>query len=236
KVKNREEIAEFNGSTIFISEQENLSKIDLSAPIDFFISLHAQLGSVVLVNGEANEKYISEIQHVRRRESIAMTPHNCLRALNRLVDPSSLEKQHNNVDANKNLVVNSINEITGITTKPLLASSGLSMQYAIMMGLVHDAHENHKGKAIKFIVPPNCYGGTNDQARRVAECLDHVEIVDLFVDGDNDMVQSIDSILDTIAHEDAIPYIIAEIPTNPRVEVPDLIALKKVLSKTRKTS
>lgn len=236
KVKNREEIAEFNGSTIFISEQENLSKIDLSAPIDFFISLHAQLGSVVLVNGEANEKYISEIQHVRRRESIAMTPHNCLRALNRLVDPSSLEKQHNNVDANKNLVVNSINEITGITTKPLLASSGLSMQYAIMMGLVHDAHENHKGKAIKFIVPPNCYGGTNDQARRVAECLDHVEIVDLFVDGDNDMVQSIDSILDTIAHEDAIPYIIAEIPTNPRVEVPDLIALKKVLNKTRITS
>jgi hypothetical protein len=32
------------------------------------------------------------------------------------------------------------------------------------MGLIHDALENHKGKAIKFIVPPNCYGGTNDQA------------------------------------------------------------------------
>lgn len=236
KVENKEEISEFNGSTIFISEQESFSKIDLSSPIDFFISLDTQLGSVVVVNGEANEQYISEIQHVRRRESIAMTPHNCLRALNQLVDPSSFEKQHNNVDANKKLVVNSINEITGIATKPLLASSGLSMQYAIMMGLVHDAHENHKGKAIKFIVPPNCYGGTNDQARRVAACLNHVEIVDLFVDGDNDMVQSIDSILDTIALEDAIPYIIAEIPTNPRVEVPDLMALKKVLSKTRKTS
>jgi cystathionine beta-lyase/cystathionine gamma-synthase len=236
KVENKEEISEFNGSTIFISEQESFSKIDLSSPIDFFISLDTQLGSVVVVNGEANKLYISEIQHVRRRESIAMTPHNCLRALNQLVDPSSFEKQHNNVDANKKLVVNSINEITGIATKPLLASSGLSMQYAIMMGLVHDAHENHKGKAIKFIVPPNCYGGTNDQARRVAACLNHVEIVDLFVDGDNDMVQSIDSILDTIAHEDAVAYIIAEIPTNPRVEVPDLIALKKVLSKTRKTS
>jgi cystathionine beta-lyase/cystathionine gamma-synthase len=236
KVENKEEISEFNGSTIFISEQESFSKIDLSSPIDFFISLDTQLGSVVVVNGEANKLYISEIQHVRRRESIAMTPHNCLRALNQLVDPSSFEKQHNNVDANKKLVVNSINEITGIATKPLLASSGLSMQYAIMMGLVHDAHENHKGKAIKFIVPPNCYGGTNDQARRVAACLNHVEIVDLFVDGDNDMVQSIDSILDTIAHEDAVAYIIAEIPTNPRVEVPDLIALKKVLNKTRKTS
>lgn len=236
KVENREEIPEFNGSIIFISEQESWSKADLSSPIDFFISLHAHLGSVVLVNGEANENYISEIQHVRRRESIAMTPHNCLIALNQLIDPSSLEEQQHNVDANKNLVVKSINEITGITTKPLLASSGLSMQYAIMMGLIHDAHENHKGKAIKFIVPPNCYGGTNDQARRVAACLNHVEIVDLLVDGDNDMVQSIDSILDTIAHEDAIAYIIAEIPTNPRVEVPDLIALQSVLNKPRKTS
>src|SRR5690554_7322602 len=63
---------------------------------------------------------------------------------------------------------------------------------------------------------------SNDQARRVAACLDNVEIVDLLVDGDNEMVQSIDTILDDIAREDAVPYIIAEIPTNPRVEVPDL--------------
>src|SRR5690606_19205357 len=95
--------------------------------------------------------------------------------------------------------------------------------------------EKHKGKAIKFIVPPNCYGGTNDQARRVAACLDNVEIVDLLVDGDNEMVQSIDAVLTKIAAEDAIPYIIAEIPTNPRVEVPDLQQLKAVLSKERKT-
>ena len=105
-----------------------------------------------------------------------------------------------------------------------------------MMGLIHDALENHKGKAIKFVVPPNCYGGTNDQARRVAACIDNVEVVDLPVDGDNDMVQSIDIVLDKIANEDAIPYIIAEIPTNPRVEVPDLIKLKDVLSQVRKTA
>src|SRR5690606_12716128 len=92
------------------------------------------------------------------------------------------------------------------------------------------------GKAIKFIVPPNCYGGTNDQARRVAACLDNVEVVDLPVDGDNEMVKSIDSILDSIANEDAIPYIIAEIPTNPRVEIPDLKKLKTALSTVRKTS
>ena len=103
------------------------------------------------------------------------------------------------------------------------------------MGLIHDAIINHKGKAIKIIVPPNCYGGTNDQARRVAACINNVDIVDLPVDGDNDMVQSINTVLDTIAAQDAVPYIIAEIPTNPRVEVPNLIKLKEALSKVRKT-
>jgi cystathionine beta-lyase/cystathionine gamma-synthase len=60
--------------------------------------------------------------------------------------------------------------------------------------------------------------------------------MDLPVDGDNDMVNSIDIVLDKIAKEDAIPYIIAEISTNFRVEVPDLLKLKDVLSATRKTS
>jgi cystathionine beta-lyase/cystathionine gamma-synthase len=63
-----------------------------------------------------------------------------------------------------------------------------------------------------------------------------VEVVDLHVDGGNDMVRSIDTVLEKIAKEDAVPYIIAEIPTNPRVEVPDLIKLKEVLSKERKTA
>ena len=42
--------------------------------------------------------------------------------------------------------------------------------------------------------------------------------------------------MDQIASEDAVPYIIAEIPTNPRVEVPDLIKLRNVLSKIRQTA
>jgi cystathionine beta-lyase/cystathionine gamma-synthase len=128
-----------------------------------------------------------------------------------------------------------IANITGTDSKPLVASSGLSIQYAIMMGLVHDAMEKHPGKEIKFIVPPNCYGGTNDQARRVAACLDQVEIVDLPVDAGNDMNQSLERILGELAQKDAIPYIIAEIPTNPRVEVPDLQRLKEVLSASRQT-
>jgi len=228
-------ISGFNGSTIFISQQDEIGHIDLTPNIDFFISVHAPLGSVLSVNGEQNESYIPEIQHVRRRETIAMTPANSLAALKVLVEKSSFDNKNANVEANKTRVLDSIKGITGTTTKPLVGSCGLSVQYAIMMGLVHDALEKHKGKDIKFIVPPNCYGGTNDQARRVAACIDNVEVVDLPVDGDNDMVQSIDIILDKIANQDAIPYIIAEIPTNPRVEVPDLIKLKDVLSAVRKT-
>ncbi len=236
KVESKSIISKFNGSSIFIVQQEEISKTEFAANIDFFINIQENLGSVLLVNGAQNEPYISEIQHVRRRETIAMTPFNCLAALKSLVGQSSFKPQKKNVETNKTLVLNSIKEITGTTAKPLVASSGLSIQYAIMMGLIHDALENHKGKAIKFIVPPNCYGGTNDQARRVAACINNVEVVDLPVDGDNDMVRSIDTVLDKIANEDAIPYIIAEIPTNPRVEVPDLIKLKAVLSASRKTA
>jgi len=230
-----EDIPSFDGSTIFMSQQEEIGDFNLIPKVDFFINLIPSLGSILLVNGEQNKHYVSEIQHVRRRETIAMTPANCLAAFKLLLgQPISTE----NIDlqANKTLVLDAIADITGANTKALVGSSGLSIQYAIMMGLVHDALENHKGKAIKFVVPPNCYGGTNDQARRVAACLDNVEVVDLPVDGDNDMVLSIDTVLAKIANEDAIPYIIAEIPTNPRVEVPDLIQLKAVLSAPRQTA
>ncbi|MCO4754937.1 MAG: cystathionine beta-synthase, partial [Bacteriovoracaceae bacterium] len=76
---------------------------------------------------------------------------------------------------------------------------------------------------------------TNDQARRVAAVLDHVEIIDLAVDSGKDMVNGIETILEDLAQTNAVPYIIAEIPTNPRVEVPDLERLKATLSKKRKT-
>ncbi|MCB9173261.1 MAG: PLP-dependent transferase [Flavobacteriales bacterium] len=236
QVDKASDIPAFNGSTIFISQQDEIAAINLTSNVDFYINVNGSLGSILLVNGEQNEDYISEIQHVRRRETIAMTPANCLSALKLLIDKSAIETPKNNVKANKTAVLNLINEITGTTTKALVASSGLSIQYAILMGLIHDAVENHKGKAIKIIVPPNCYGGTNDQARRIAACLNHVDVVDLPVDGGNDMNKSIDTVLAKIANEDAVPYIIAEIPTNPRVEVPDLIQLKNVLSATRKTA
>jgi len=235
QVESLKSLPDFNGSTVFISQKDEIGTLDLNPNVDFFISLYGTLGSILVVNGLENESYISEIQHVRRRETIAMTPANCLVALKALVEHKDIAPAKRDVAEAKKSVLTSIQKITGSPTTPLVASSGLSMQYAIMMGLIHDAQENHKEKAIKFLVPPNCYGGTNDQARRVAACLDNVEIVDLPVDGDNDMVQSIDTVLNKVAAEDAVAYIIAEIPTNPRVEVPDLQQLKAVLSKERKT-
>lgn len=235
-VERVEQISAFNGSTVFVSQEVEIGHAELSPGVDFFVSIHPTLGSVLMVNGKQNEDYVSEIQHVRRRESIAMTPANCFSALKMLVGQTSVAYRKSDAEANKARVRDLLKGITGTNTEALLGSSGLSIQYAIMMGLVHDALENHKGKKIRFIVPPNCYGGTNDQARRVAACLDNVEVVDLPVDGDNDMVQSIDSVLEKIARQDAVPYIIAEIPTNPRVEVPDLKRLSDVLSKERMTA
>jgi cystathionine beta-lyase/cystathionine gamma-synthase len=236
KVESVEAIPEFSGTTIFISQEGEIFNVNLTPNIDFLVSIHAHFGSVLMVNGEQNESYVSEIQHVRRRETIAMTPVNSLAALKVLTANSAFEIQKSTAEANKASVINSIQEITGSNTKALVGSSGLSVQYAIMMGLIHDAVENHKGKEIKIIVPPNCYGGTNDQARRVAACIHNVEVLDLTVDGGNDMVQGIELVLAKTANEDAVALIIAEIPTNPRVEVPDLLKLRDVLTKERKTA
>ena len=228
-------INDFEGSTVIISQKNKLSDFHVNSNIDFTLNILDELGSILIVNGKQNEYYISEIQHVRRRETIAMTPINSFRGLQTItggqlkqVDPAQKanDKEH---------VLASIREITETRANPAVASSGLSIQYAILMGLIDEAFEKHKGKTIKIIVPPNCYGGTNDQARRVAACIKGVEITDLPVDGGNDMVQSIEQVLEQTAKEDAVPYIIAEIPTNPRVEVPGLIELQVALSKSRKT-
>ncbi|WP_289045626.1 PLP-dependent transferase [uncultured Olleya sp.] len=234
QIKNINDISDFDGSTIFIAEDKHIGATNLINTVDFHINLHGPLGSILIINGSENDHYISDIQHVRRRETVAMTPSNSLLALQALANQANYNTPESN-QQNKTAVLDAIKTVTGSNTKALVASSGLSIQYAILMGLIDDAKQNHKGKDIKIVVPPNCYGGTNDQARRVAACIDNVSIVDLLVDGDNDMVQSIDNVLNTIATQDAVPLIIAEIPTNPRVEVPDLIQLKAALTKVRQT-
>ena len=235
KIESENEIETFNGSTILIEQHDQPARVNKHPHVDFYVGIYNPLGSILTVNGEGNKKYISEIQHVRRRETIAMTPADCHTAMQLILGKSVSGSDQKNAALNRASVENSIQNITATQSKAILGSCGLSIQYAIMMGLIHHAVESHPGKKIKIIVPPNCYGGTNDQARRVADCLDHVEVADLPVDGDHNMVESIDTVLTRVAREDGVPYIIAEIPTNPRVEVPDLERLRAVLSKSRKT-
>ena len=225
-------LGEFNGSTIIVDTSDDLFDFEVNSSADFYVRHNDQLGSVLLINNREKDSYVSEIQHVRRRETIAMTPANCLIALNRLEGKNGTEESFDRT-SDKSNVISSIRTITSSPSDGIIGSSGLSMQYAIVMGLIHEAITKHAGKDIKIVVPPNCYGGTNDQARRVAATLPNVEIMDLPVDSGNDMVSSVDTVLTAIAELDAVPYIIAEIPTNPRVEVPDLEQLKNALSKER---
>lgn len=234
-IKQREDLVEFEGSTILLTDIKESSKQVDYGNIDFLIYLHQEFGSIALVNSEGGKSYISEILHVRRRESVAMTPNDCMSVLCEIND---VEIFKNEIDPeqqkrNKNFTLKTIQEITNTSSKGLLGSCGLSMQYAITMGLIEQAKFQYPGKQIKLIVPPNCYGGTNDQARRVATCLSLVDVLDLPVDGGKNMVQSVNSVLDDVAKLDGIPLIIAEIPTNPRVEVPELKKLREVLGKKR---
>ena len=235
EIDQKSTLPNFEGSTVFFSEQNSLWNFQENTNIDFTINTHCELGSILIVNGTQNRDYISEIQHVRRRETIAMTPINAFHLLQLMIGEKTMPVDSLQKEMNKRSVLTSIRDITETRIKPIVASSGLSIQYAILMGLIDEAFEKHEGKKIKIIVPPNCYGGTNDQARRVAACIPGVEITDLPVDSGNDMVQSVEQVLAKAAHEDAVPYIIAEIPTNPRVEVPDLLKLKASLSKVRNT-
>ncbi|MDX1445729.1 cystathionine beta-synthase [Lishizhenia sp.] len=224
----------FDGSTVFISTHNKVGELTEHDNVDFFLSIHAPYGSILSVLGEENQTYVSEIQHVRRRETVAMTPANTFSVLQQLVGKDA----HQNISdlaTNKAKLRAEVKTITNTNSEALVASCGLSTQYAIVMGLIDHALETYPGKEIKIVVPPNCYGGTNDQARRVAACLENVEVMDLPVDGGNDMVNSVDRVLTTIAEMDAVPFIIAEIPTNPRVEVPVLENLRDALSKERTT-
>ena len=186
-----ETITPFEGKTILLNATNQIWNFETNYEVDFSINVSEDLGSIILIKKDSDLDYISEIQHVRRRESIAMTPSDALCVLESLASESIPQIKEIDLKNNKQDVINTIKEITGSQVNALVASSGLSMQYAITMGLIHQAFEQYPNKPIKIVVPPNCYGGTNDQARRVARCLSQVEIVDLPVDGEHDMVDSV---------------------------------------------
>ncbi|MFC3193498.1 PLP-dependent transferase [Marinicella sediminis] len=233
---------------VFVSQKPLTNNLSVNPNIDITVNVHPTFGSYVVIHHSSTNvkdhgqvpkhstsaQIVGAVQHVRRRETIAMSPLNCYNALNEVLGISYQNTQLN-TDA-QTIVTQCIRDNTGSQAVPLVASSGLSIQYAILMGLVESALTTHPDKAIKIILPPNCYGGTNDQSRRVAELIPQVSIVDLLVDGGADLVNSLETTLETVAAEDGVPIILVEIPTNPRVEVPNMQLLGQTLKKQRLTA
>ena len=214
------------------------AKIDMNpieSHVDCIVYLGSDFGSVLVIHNRDNvAKWISEVQHVRRRECIASTPPYTLRMLQEMVGdtPEPLEVVSS---AQWQQILDSVALNTGSSVEPLVASSGLSTQYGIMMGILDYCRHTYPGKNIQFLIPPNCYGGTNDQARRMAFMTEDVQIIDLPVDGGQLMTESLEKRLAEAAVADAVPCVLVEIPTNPRVEVPDMVRLKEVLTQERFT-
>ncbi len=223
-----------DGTVIFITQSPYKTPLETNPNIDAVVNIHPHCGSSVIILNAGIADMVKDIQHVRRRETIAMTPLNALKVLHEIVNDKTAPAEVCKPET-LNTVYDCIKVNTGSDVKPLVASSGLSIQYAMMMGLVEDAMVHHPGKPINLIIPPNCYGGTNDQARRIAALVSDVDIVDLYVDNGQNLVSSLDRVLNEAADSNAVPIILAEIPTNPRVEVPDMNKLAAVLTTQRKT-
>ena len=233
-----DEIATHDDDTVLLVTQSDFATALFttaqgeSLPVDAAINIHPDYGSVMFVYGQYPEPMVKAVQHVRRRESIAMSPRNCLNLL-RQISQQDTQALPCCDETQLRVVEQCIKDNTGSVYTPLIASSGLSIQYAILMGAVEWAKTRYPDKPIEIILPPNCYGGTNDQARRIANLIAGVTIVDLPVDGGKNLVDSLDGILNDAAAHRSVPIVLAEIPTNPRVEVPDMQRLAEVLSAPR---
>ncbi|MFV0542192.1 MAG: hypothetical protein ACK5L8_00760 [Marinicella pacifica] len=221
------------GTVIYVTQQPLDTNLRLNVNSDLTVNIHPAFGSFIFIHTAHSEQLVSAIQHVRRRETIALSPLNSYQVLQELAG-NKTESETLNPEA-ESTVVKCIRDNTDSGSTPLVASSGLSIQYAILMGLVEQAKTEHPGKPINIILPPNCYGGTNDQSRRVADLIPEAAIVDLPVDGGADLVNSLETALATVAEADGVPIVLTEIPTNPRVEVPDMTALSDTLNKPRHT-
>jgi hypothetical protein len=105
------------GSTVLITTEDK-SEIAIPTTVDF-TSVLWRIRSVLVVNGAENENYVAAIQHVRRRETVAMTPANLLIALQLLLQKKLLQQQSNLLEDKAVLeVIQKIN--TNI--EPLVAS------------------------------------------------------------------------------------------------------------------
>lgn len=242
KVDNISEVLDHDDGTVVLLTESSFSEETLiNSNIDITVNTHSHWGSALIIHDSKKnaaagiDSIVSAIQHVRRRETIAVTPLNAFNLLHEMTgNPPKPLSEDPTLDIEK--ISACIQENSGSTLAPAIASSGLSVQYAILMGFIDKAHAEQPDKKIVIMLPPNCYGGTNDQARRIAEINPSVEIMDLPVDGDQDMVSSLDEALKAVATSDSIGIVMAEIPTNPRVEVPDMEELGNVLRAKRTTA
>ena len=238
RVSSYREIKTVEDSVVVFVSGERLTKARVLVGVDATINMSSGFGTVLILHPRAKDtvnRWISEVQHVRRRECIAVTPPYAKRMLEEMIGLTPLDIESIFAE-DWAAIATAVRENTGTVVQPLLASSGLSTQYAIMMGLLDHARQCHPGKPIHFLIPPNCYGGTNDQARRVAALCEDVSIVDLPVDSGHTMTDSLEKRLGEAARANAVSYILVEIPTNPRVEVPDMTHLEQVLTSPRNNS
>ena len=52
KIEKAEEVSAFDGTNIFMIQQDDIFNIDLkNSSIDFFVSIHQKFGSIILANG-----------------------------------------------------------------------------------------------------------------------------------------------------------------------------------------
>ncbi|MCX7554903.1 PLP-dependent transferase [Marinicella sp. S1101] len=234
QVNRLEEVPAIPDTTqVFVTQQPFEQPLPHADHIDATININPTYGAYVIIHGGNHSATVDAVQHVRRRETTAMSPKHCLHVLKTMVGAESESIKLSEKAALT--VAQCINKNTGSQSQPLVASSGLSIQYAILMGLIEHAKTEYPEKPIRIILPPNCYGGTNDQSRRVAALIPEVEIMDLLVDGGADLVTSLEGILRQVAEIDGVPLVLAEIPTNPRVEVPDMLLLGETLTTVRQT-
>merc|ERR1712000_156534 len=123
QIENLETVEVFEGTTILISKQKSIETNLQHKHIDFYVNLFEGLGSVLLVSAEEKNSFISDIQHVRRRETIAMTPANCLVALEALTEQKAISMTTNEVKNHKTEVTSIINNINATSGEALVASS-----------------------------------------------------------------------------------------------------------------
>ena len=241
KITNTSEIPEQQqGTVLFVTQSSYQTPLPTHVNIDATINQHPQFGAMIVIHkSPALDTKVKEIikdeQHIRRRETIAMTPPSTLKVLNEIVHSVTSDAELIRSD-NLQIVHQCIQGNTGSSITPIVASSGLAIQYAIMMALVENAIKKHPNKPIALILPPNCYGGTNDQARRIADLIPNTDIFDLLVDRGHELVNSLDVVLAQVANNNGVPIVLAEIPSNPRVEVPDMNELARALNQPRKTT